>query len=235
MVKPMKNIFFLIIIIQISLAMGQNRKERIVLDFLDARYSGNVVMLKSLSSPDFIYFNTPYVGLGITTEWKHDSLFIKNISEESPVYNRLHQDDHILEINHSLVSQKVIGKEIPFIGPIGKSIQLIVQSSDSSNFIEYQGALDLIQKKQGLGQFLDHIQSFSSLWESSELQNVSYFSKRNNIVISYNWIGNKEGESVQYTFSTIEIYEINPINITVKSIQSQWSERQLLDQIKGTP
>ncbi|MBL7014285.1 MAG: hypothetical protein ISR83_07675 [Candidatus Marinimicrobia bacterium] len=236
--KPLIKSFYSILIIQsilISLSIGQNRKERIVLDFLDARFSGDAKMVKSLSSRDFIYFNTPYVGLGITTEWKQDSLIIKDISEESPAFNQLHQKDLILEINHALVSQHNSRTENPFKGPIGKSIQLAVQSSDSSNFTEYQGTLALIQEKQDLGQFLDDIQSFASLWEMSELQNVFYFSKRNNIVISYNWIGNKEGESVQYTFSTIEIYEINPINKTVKSIQSQWSEKQLIDQIKGAP
>jgi len=235
---PIKKTFFLIIIIQcfiISSALGQNRKERIVLDFLDARYSGDVKMVKALSSLDFIYYNTPYVGLGITTEWKQDSLFIKNISEDSPAYKILHENDHILEINHALVSQQVTINDNPFKGPIGKSIQLAAQSNDSSNFIVYEGSLALIQEKQDLGQFLNDIESFATLWEVSELQNVSYFSKRNNIAISYNWIGNKEGESVQYTFSTIEIYKINPINKTVKSIQSQWSEKQLLDQINGAP
>ena len=216
--KPIIKSFYSILIIQcviISLSIGQNRKERIVLDFLDARYSGDAKMVKSLSSRDFIYFNTPYVGLGITTEWIQDSLFIKNISEKSSAYKQLNINDHILEINHSLVSQFNTRKENPFMGPLGKPIQLTVQSNDSSDFIEYQGELSLMQEKQDLGQFLDDIQSFSSLWKTSELQNVSYFSKRNNIVISYNWIGNIEGESVQYTFSTIEIYEINPINKTV--------------------
>lgn len=211
---------------------AQNRKERIVLDFIHARFNGNTTMVKSLASPDFSFHATPYVGLGIETVMRHDSLLIRSISPSSPLVNALKVNDQIIEINKKNISSSS-DLVAPFNGPIGKPIQLVVQSKDSSGFREYSSALTPIRDNQSLSSFLQDIELFHQSVSSSKTHIQNFFSKRNQVVIQYEWEGVKKKTSFPIMYSIIEIYEINPINKTVNTIHSQWSEKQLIDQIKG--
>ena len=52
----------------VTALFSQTRKEKAILEFIDARYSANIVSLSSFLDKDFIYYHIPYVGLGVNTE-----------------------------------------------------------------------------------------------------------------------------------------------------------------------
>ncbi|MBT3299825.1 MAG: hypothetical protein HN657_02405 [Candidatus Marinimicrobia bacterium] len=218
----------------ISIILGQNRKETSIISFLEARYDGDIEELGRICADNFIFHNAPYVGLGLTTSWRNDSLFIIDINKNVSIDSSIRKNDIILEINgKSLLNSDF--EQNPFQGPVGKKIQLLIQSGEQNKLIEYSGTLKRIAPTQNFDTFSKDVQNFSDMWEDYEIIIQDFFSDKNQVLIAYNWMGNKKGESLHYTFSVIEIYQLTAFSHKIISLKSQWSEKQLLDQIKATP
>ena len=72
-------------------------------EFIDARYAGADSIVYSMISEDFKYYHTPYVGLGIFTEYSDGSLLVTGIVDDS-LQTMLDIGDLIHEINDKVVS-----------------------------------------------------------------------------------------------------------------------------------
>ena len=82
-----------------SVLRSQTRKERAVLDFIDARYNANLDSVRLFLDDDFIYYHIPYVGIGLSTTYNNGGLCIEGISPYSDAKKKLKLGDVINEVN----------------------------------------------------------------------------------------------------------------------------------------
>ena len=57
-----------LIIFLLSLSFGQSKKEKEIIKFLNARYNASLDSVSNYLDQNFIYYHTPYVGMGISSE-----------------------------------------------------------------------------------------------------------------------------------------------------------------------
>ena len=97
----MKNLRFTLLICFVflfsSVLRSQTRKERAVLDFIDARYNANLDSVRLFLDDDFIYYHIPYVGIGLSTTYNNGGLRVKGISPYSDAKMKLKLGDVINE------------------------------------------------------------------------------------------------------------------------------------------
>ncbi len=104
---------------------ASTKKEQLIIDFLEARYAGDTLLVKSMLADDFIYGHTPYSGLNITTSYSDGSLTITGFVSEDSVSNKLQVGDKIHEIN----GETIPNIQLPVKGPAGEVIQLVITKS----------------------------------------------------------------------------------------------------------
>ena len=85
----------------VTALFSKTRKEKAILEFIDARYSANIDSVRSFLDEDFIYYHIPYVGLGVNTEKIGSGIVVTAISPFSDTKSELKVGDNIIEINGS--------------------------------------------------------------------------------------------------------------------------------------
>ena len=118
----------------LSLTLGQNKKEIQIIKFLESRYSANIDSVSLFLDNNFIYYHSPYVGIGITTEVTNLGILIKAVSPFIKATNMLNKGDVILQVNDYKLSNN--NSEDYFIrktkGAAGDSLKLIFSRNGES-------------------------------------------------------------------------------------------------------
>ena len=169
---------FLHILICLSVGYASTKKEQLIIDFLEARYSGDTLLVKSMLADDFIYEHTPYSGLNITTSYSDGSLIITGFVSEDSVSNKLQVGDKIHEIN----GETIPNIQLPVKGPVGEIIQLVITKSGDSTFTTDSLELQLIQFSQNTESFLQDIIVYEQQWYDFHLEILNILSRKDQIL-----------------------------------------------------
>ena len=109
-----------------SVLRSQTRKERAVLDFIDARYNANLDSVRLFLDDDFIYYHIPYVGIGLSTTYNNGGLRIEGISPYSDAKKKLKLGDVINEVNGIKINNnKVYDIKNIISGSVGDSAEIV--------------------------------------------------------------------------------------------------------------
>ncbi len=227
----MRSIIFLLIFS--NLLFSQNKKERILLDFLDARYSGKTDSVAFYLDPNFVYNQMPYVGLGISTFVDRGVLKVSSVSPFGPAKSFLSKDDIILEVNGIKASKdNVRSGNLNFLGAKGDTVNIVFER-DTNNFNTIKLALTNNQFKQGIDSFIKDIRNYNERWYEYDLELLDYFSKKNKMVLHYQWEGVLKEGAPTYHWRAMEIIKTDPISRKIISIDAIWTEKQFRDQFKN--
>ena len=214
----------------LSLTLGQNKKEIQIIKFLESRYSANIDSVSLFLDNNFIYYHSPYVGLGITTEVTNLGILIKAVSPFIKATNMLNKGDVILQVNDYKLSNN--NSEDYFIrktkGAAGDSLKLIFsRNGESMSTLVF---LTKQQLQQRSDKFIEDIKSYGNRWFDYELSIIDIFSKKNRFVIHYSWEGSLVEEGPNYSFRAIEIIKRSRKSNKIVSIEATWTEKQFIDQ-----
>ena len=66
----------------ISVVFSKSKTEKIIEDFLIARYSGDTTKVQEMVSENFLYKNVPYSGLNFTAEYREGNLVVTDYINE---------------------------------------------------------------------------------------------------------------------------------------------------------
>ena len=214
----------------LSLTLGQNKKEIQIIKFLESRYSANIDSVSLFLDNNFIYYHSPYVGLGITTEVTNLGILIKAVSPFIKATNMLNKGDVILQVNDYKLSNN--NSEDYFIrktkGAAGDSLKLIFsRNGESMSTLVF---LTKQQLQQRSDKFIEDIKSYGDRWFDYELSIIDIFSKKNRFVIHYSWEGSLVEKGLNYSFRAIEIIKTSRKSNKIVSIEATWTEKQFIDQ-----
>ena len=214
----------------LSLTLGQNKKEIQIIKFLESRYSANIDSVSLFLDNNFIYYHSPYVGLGITTEVTNLGILIKAVSPFIKATNMLNKGDVILQVNDYKLSNN--NSEDYFIrktkGAAGDSLKLIFsRNGESMSTLVF---LTKQQLQQRTDKFIEDIKSYGDRWFDYELSIIDIFSKKNRFVIHYSWEGSLVEKGLNYSFRAIEIIKTSRKSNKIVSIEATWTEKQFIDQ-----
>tara|TARA_B100001123_G_C15205461_1_gene985054 strand:+ start:89 stop:754 length:666 start_codon:yes stop_codon:yes gene_type:complete len=212
----------------ISMIYGATKKEQLIIDFLEARYSGNSILVKSMLADDFIYQHTPYSGLNITTSYSNGSLTVTGFISDDSVSNKLQIGDIIHEINGKTIPQV----QLPIRGPVGEANQLIITRVGDSTFTTDTLELQLIQYNQNTESFINDIIAYNQEWYNFHLEIINILSRKNQIMIHYHWEGSKTEEGPVFHFYAMELIQREKNTGLIKRIEGLWSEKQFRDQFR---
>ena len=215
-----------------NLLFSQTKKEQIILDFLDVRYGGKVDSVSLYLDPNFVYNQMPYVGLGISTNIDSKGLRVSSVSPFGAADSLLNKDDIILEVNGVKASKdNIYSEKLNFFGAEGDTIE-IVFTRDTNEFKTVKLPLVKNQLKQGLDSFLSDIQKYNDSWYEYDLEVLDYFSRKNKMLLHYQWDGVVKEGGPTYHWSVMEIIQTDPISRKILSIDAIWTEKQFRDQFK---
>ena len=214
----------------VTISFGQNKKEVEIIKFLESRYSANIDSVRLFLDNNFIYYHSPYVGLGITTEMTNLGLLIKSVSPFIKATNMLIKGDVILDVDNYKLSNT--SSEDYFIrkskGADGDSLKIIFsRNGESMSTLVY---LTKQQFQQRSDKFIDDIKSYGDRWFDYELNIIDIFSKKDRFVIHYSWEGSLVEEGPNYSFRAIEIIKTSRKSNKIVSIEATWTEKQFIDQ-----
>ncbi len=219
---------FLHVLICLSVGYASTKKEQLIIDFLEARYSGDTLLVKSMLADDFIYEHTPYSGLNITTSYSDGSLIITGFVSEDSVSNKLQVGDKIHEIN----GETIPNIQLPVKGPEGEVIHLVITKSGDSTFTTDSLELQLIQFSQNTESFLQDIIVYEQQWYDFHLEILNILSRKDQIMIHYHWEGSKTEKGAVYHLFAMELIQRDNNTGLIKRIEGVWSEKQFRDQFK---
>ncbi len=212
-----------------TIIFGINKKEQLIIDFIESRYSGDTIFVNNMISDNFIYHHTPYSGLNITTSYEEGDLIVTGfVSPIDSLTNKFNIGDKIHEIN----GKKINLITLPIQGPIGKNIHIISTKKGDSVFTEDSVKLELIQYSQNKKSFIQDIIKYDQMWYNFDFEVINIFSKKNQIFIYYYWEGSKSENSHIYHFYSMEIIKRDKSSGLIHSIEGLWSEKQFRDQFK---
>jgi hypothetical protein len=220
--------FFLFLFV--SLTFGQNKKEIEIIKFLESRYSANIDSVRFYLDENFIYYHSPYVGLGITTQMTDLGLLINAVSPFIKVTNMILKGDVILEIDNTKINNnnsKGYFKN-KFKGAIGDSLE--IKFTRSGKPLSTMVFLTKQQFKQHSGLFLNDIKAYGDRWFDYHLDIIDIFSKKNKFVVHYSWEGSLIEQGPIYSFRAIEIIKTSRTHNKILSIKATWTEKQFIDQ-----
>ena len=219
------------IILSISFLASQSRKEKSIINFIEARYSANTDSVKLFLDDKFIYYHIPFVGLGINTKSTNNGLAVIGGVSFSDTNSILNIGDVIIEINGLKINN--INKyniENIIKGSAGDSIK-VTYIRDDETFLS-MFSLSKQQYKQGLESFITDIENYGERWFEYDLEILDIFSKKNQFIVYYEWEGILFENGPAYSYRSMEIIKINTSNNRVYSIDALWSEKQFKDQFK---
>ena len=219
------------IILSISFLASQSRKEKSIINFIEARYSANTDSVKLFLDDKFIYYHIPFVGLGINTKSTNNGLDVIGGVSFSDTNSILNIGDVIIEINGLKINN--INKyniENIIKGSAGDSIK-VTYIRDDETFLS-MFSLSKQQYKQGSESFITDIENYGERWFEYDLEILDIFSKKNQFIVYYEWEGILFENGPAYSYRSMEIIKINTPNNLVYSIDALWSEKQFKDQFK---
>ena len=219
------------IILSISFLASQSRKEKSIINFIEARYSANTDSVKLFLDDKFIYYHIPFVGLGINTKSTNNGLAVIGGVSFSDTNSILNIGDVIIEINGLKINN--INKyniENIIKGSAGDSIKVIYIRDDETFLSMF--SLSKQQYKQGSESFITDIENYGERWFEYDLEILDIFSKKNQFIVYYEWEGILFENGPAYSYRSMEIIKINTSNNLVYSIDALWSEKQFKDQFK---
>lgn len=214
----------------VCISFGQNKKEIQIIKFLESRYSGNIDSVRLFLDNNFIYYHSPYVGLGINTEMTNLGLLITAVSPFIKATNMLIKGDVILELGNSKISNTISKdySKIKIKGAVGDSLKVIFsRNGESMSTLIF---LTKQQFQQRSDEFIYDIKSYGDRWFDYELSIIDIFSKKNRFVVHYSWEGSLVDEGSNYSFRAIEIIKTSRTNNKIISIEATWTEKQFIDQ-----
>lgn len=224
---------FIILIVFFSLSLyAQSKKEKEVLNFINARYNGNIDSVEIFLHKEFTYFHSPYIGLGMTTEKGPESIFVKKVSPFIKATIKPKVNDVIVEVNNIKVEMNknydIIKSNIN--GALGDSIEFLFSRNDTT--FNSKIFLTKQQFKQNSTSFLTDIKLYADRWYEYDFDLKDILSKKNKFVVHYEWEGSLfEGGQI-YSFKAIEIIKTSSRNNKIVSIEAVWTEKQFIDQFK---
>ena len=219
------------IILSISFLASQSRKEKSIINFIEARYSANTDSVKLFLDDKFIYYHIPFVGLGINTKSTNNGLAVIGGVSFSDTNSILNIGDVIIEINGLKINN--INKyniENIIKGSAGDSIK-VTYIRDDETFLS-MFSLSKQQYKQGSESFITDIENYGERWFEYDLEILDIFSKKNQFIVYYEWEGILFENGPAYSYRSMEIIKTNMSNNRVYSIDALWSEKQFKDQFK---
>ena len=169
------------IILSISFFASQSRKEKSIINFIEARYSANTDSVKLFLDDKFIYYHIPFVGLGINTKSTNNGLDVIGGVSFSDTNSILNIGDVIIEINGLKINN--INKyniENIIKGSAGDSIK-VTYIRDDETFLS-MFSLSKQQYKQGSESFITDIENYGERWFEYDLEILDIFSKKNQFV-----------------------------------------------------
>ena len=223
--------YILCIILSISFLVSQSRKEKSIIDFIEARYSANTDSVRSFLDDDFIYYHIPFVGLGIDTKSTNTGLAVIGNTSFVDTNSILVNGDVIIMINDSKVNN-ISNYNIENIinGSSGDSIKVTYIRGD--NTFSSMIYLSKKQHKQASESFIKDIKIYGERWFEYDLEILDIFSKKNQFIVYYEWEGILFENGPAYSYRSMEIIKTNTSNNRVYSIDALWSEKQFKDQFK---
>ena len=217
------------IILSISFLASQSRKEKSIINFIEARYSANTDSVKLFLDDKFIYYHIPFVGLGINTKSTNNGLAVIGGVSFSDTNSILNIGDVIIEINGLKINN--INKyniENIIKGSAGDSIK-VTYIRDDETFLS-MFSLSKQQYKQGSESFITDIENYGERWFEYDLEILDIFSKKNQFIVYYEWEGILFENGPAYSYRSMEIIKTNTRNNLVYSIDALWTEKQFIDQ-----
>lgn len=211
---------------------AQNKKEREVLNFIHARYNGNIDSVKMFLHEEFTYFHSPYIGMGMTTEEGSEGIFVDKVSPFIKATIKPKVNDIIVEVNNIKVEMNknydIIKRNIN--GALGDSIEFLFLRNDTT--FNSKIFLTKQQFKQNSISFLTDIKLYADRWYEYDFDLKDIISKKNKFVVHYEWEGSLiEGGQI-YSFKAIEIIKTSSRNNKIVSIEAVWTEKQFIDQFR---
>ena len=211
---------------------AQNKKEREVLNFIHARYNGNIDSVKMFLHEEFTYFHSPYIGMGMTTEEGPEGIFVDKVSPFIKATIKPKVNDIIVEVNNIKVEMNknydIIKRNIN--GALGDSIEFLFLRNDTT----FNSKIFLTEQqfKQNSISFLTDIKLYADRWYEYDFDLKDIISKKNKFVVHYEWEGSLiEGGQI-YSFKAIEIIKTSSRNNKIVSIEAVWTEKQFIDQFR---
>jgi hypothetical protein len=74
--------------------------------------------------------------------------------------------------------------------------------------------------------------NYSKAWYDYDITIENIISRKNEIVVHYNWEGSKSEIGPTFYFTAIEILELNKKKNLIERVVGLWSEKQFRDQFK---
>lgn len=213
-----------------SLVFSKSKTEKIIEDFLIARYSGDTTKVKEMISEDFLYKNVPYSGLNFTTENENGNFVVTGYINKLDTINipSIGIGDTIHEIDNKRIDELIL----PITGPINSTIKMIVTKSGDTTFNTEIAKLARIQVEEDATSFLYNISEYNSQWYEFDLNIIQILSKKNISMVYYKWNGIKNKDGPIYEFYRMEYIKTYRKTGLVKSLEGLWSQTQFLDQLK---
>ena len=211
---------------------AQNKKEREVLNFIHARYNGNIDSVKMFLHKEFTYFHSPYIGMGMTTEEGPEGIFVDKVSPFIKATIKPKVNDIIVEVNNIKVEMNknydIIKRNIN--GALGDSIEFLFSRNDTT----FNSKIFLTEQqfKQNSISFLTDIKLYADRWYEYDFDLKDIISKKNKFVVHYEWEGSLIEGGQNYSFKAIEIIKTSSRNNKIVSIEAFWTEKQFIDQFR---
>tara|TARA_B100000579_G_scaffold100937_1_gene80307 strand:+ start:379 stop:1062 length:684 start_codon:yes stop_codon:yes gene_type:complete len=226
----LRYIYILLFLFSVSNGFSQSKKERRILQFINARHNGNIDSVRIYLDDDFRYNHSPYIGLGIKTEISPYGLTVTSLSPFNKSLKRIKQGDIIVEVNGANVKNEDFINDNFIKGSVTDSIKVTLMRGN--NTISVYVKLSKNQLKQNKDSFLNDISSYEKKWYEYSLDIIDIFSKKNKYVIYYEWEGSLDKNGTPYSYRCIEIIKTNLSNNKIISIDATWTEKQFRDQFK---
>ena len=213
-----------------SLVFSKSKTEKIIEDFLIARYSGDTTKVKEMVSEDFLYKNVPYSGFNFTAKNENGNFVVTGYINKLDTINipSIGIGDTIHEIDNKRIDELIL----PITGPINSTIKMIVTKSGDTTFKTEIAKLARIQVEEDATSFLYNISEYNSQWYEFDLNIIQILSKKNISMVYYKWNGIKNKDGPIYEFYRMEYIKTYRKTGLVKSLEGLWSQTQFLDQLK---
>jgi len=224
----MKYLSLLALIINLTFSKGKS--EKIIEQFLYARYSGDTTAIKNIVSENFLYKNIPYVGLNIVTKNENGNLIITgHINQKDSLSIALFG---VGDTIHEIENKKIKDFDFPITGPINSNIKFIMTKSGDTSFTTQKTKLIPIQLEDNISSFLYNISEYNKLWYEFDLNIIQILSKKNISMVYYKWNGIKVKDGPVFEFYRMEYIKTDKKTGLIKSLDGLWSQSQFLDQFK---